>query len=152
MDEEGAARPLKYFRARADGRRDNAEEWQATIDFVGSHGQSLDWIGAGDPGTMICWRAAKSERAASVGTSPTETGPTEHDQHLATAYRRMEDQVCDLERMGEIAETQVMEWVGDKDDVRALELANFAAQHLADMLRQFKTKYQESFQANRNAE
>ena len=48
-DEEAAGRVLKYFR---DGAPDNEDEWTATIEFIGRHGQSLDWVFYGDPGTM----------------------------------------------------------------------------------------------------
>ena len=54
IDEEAAERTLRYFRSQAAGQPDNEEEWQAAIDFIGSHGQSFDWILAGNPGGMIC--------------------------------------------------------------------------------------------------
>jgi hypothetical protein len=39
---------------------------RATVEFIGSHGLSLDWILAGDVRRMIAHRAANSERAASL--------------------------------------------------------------------------------------
>jgi hypothetical protein len=36
----------------------------------------------------------------------------------------------------------VTEWVCDKDDVRRMELANFAVNHLSDMLDAFKDGYE----------
>jgi hypothetical protein len=62
-DEEAAARTLQYFRACAAGL-DDEEEWGATIEFFGVHGQSFDWIFCGDPVTMIHGMAAHSHRAA----------------------------------------------------------------------------------------
>jgi hypothetical protein len=53
----------------------------------------------------------------------------------------LEEEVSDLERMGAIADRLVMEWVCDKDNVRCMEFANFASNHLADMLRAFKDGY-----------
>jgi hypothetical protein len=53
VHEEGAERVLRYFRSQAAGEPDNAEEWQAIIDFFCSHGQSLDWILSGDPCGLI---------------------------------------------------------------------------------------------------
>ena len=43
--------------------------------------------------------------------------------------------------MGEITEGLVADWCQDVTNERCLELANFAVQHLADMLREFKTSY-----------
>jgi hypothetical protein len=63
MDEEAAERTLQYFRSQAEGQPENDEEWQAAVDFIGSHGQSLDWILRGEPGVMICGAASQSDRA-----------------------------------------------------------------------------------------
>jgi len=43
--------------------------------------------------------------------------------------------------MGATADRLVIEWVCDKDNVRCMEFANFASNHLADMLRAFKDGY-----------
>jgi hypothetical protein len=59
----------------------------------------------------------------------------------AKAFRNLEYKVCDIDRMGEITERLVADWCQDVTDVRCLELANFAVQHLADMLHEFKTSY-----------
>ena len=50
--------------------------------------------------------------------------------------------VGNLQRMGTIADRLVTEWVCDKDDVRRMELANFAVNHLSDMLDAFKDGYE----------
>jgi hypothetical protein len=60
LDEEGAARTLRYFRHCADGGRDNMAEWGAATDFLYRNGQSLDWVILGNPGGMICHAAAQS--------------------------------------------------------------------------------------------
>ena len=60
LDEEAAARMLRYFRRKAAGAPDNDQEWQAVVAFCGEHGQSLDWIVQGDPAGMICSAAART--------------------------------------------------------------------------------------------
>jgi hypothetical protein len=47
MNEAGAERALRYFRA---GCPDDDEEWGATLFFISSHGLSHDWISRGDLG------------------------------------------------------------------------------------------------------
>ncbi|MET4242707.1 hypothetical protein [Bradyrhizobium sp. RT10b] len=59
----------------------------------------------------------------------------------AKAFRNLEGDVCDIDRMGEITERLVADWCQDVTHERSLELANFAVQHLADMLREFKKGY-----------
>lgn len=63
------------------------------------------------------------------------------DKLQAKAFRNLEDKVCDIDRMGEITERLVADWCQEVTNERCLELANFAVQHLADMLREFKTSY-----------
>ena len=63
LDEERAERTLQYFRSRAAGSPDDDEEWGRVVEFVHHHGQSLDWIIAGDPGRMICRGAGQSAQA-----------------------------------------------------------------------------------------
>ena len=63
------------------------------------------------------------------------------EKRHAKAFRELEDKVCDIDRMGEITEHLVADWCQDVTNGRSLELANFAVQHLADMLREFKTSY-----------
>lgn len=59
----------------------------------------------------------------------------------AQAFRDLEEKVQDLDRMGEITEELVADWCQEVTNERCLELANFAVQHLADMLREFKKSY-----------
>ncbi|MCK1672785.1 hypothetical protein [Bradyrhizobium sp. 150] len=63
------------------------------------------------------------------------------DKLQARAFRDLECKVCDLDRMGEITERLVADWCQEVTNERCLELANFAVQHLADMLREFRTNY-----------
>jgi hypothetical protein len=82
VDEQAAARSLQYFRSRAAGRPDDGDEWMATVQFIGSHGQSLDWVVGGDPGGMICAGASRSSRA-SVGDDPIFAVIAEHHAIMA---------------------------------------------------------------------
>ncbi len=52
MDEVGAERALRYFRAGCP--EDQEEEWHATVMFISSHGLSSDWICDGDVAPMMC--------------------------------------------------------------------------------------------------
>jgi hypothetical protein len=63
IDDEAAERALEYSRQYAKDGSDPDEGRQATIDFVCSHGQSLDWAFGGDVGGMIC-RGAKHLRTS----------------------------------------------------------------------------------------
>jgi hypothetical protein len=68
LDEPAAERMLQYFRRQADGapEDDQDPEWEAAIAFFFDHGQSLDWILVGNPGSMICGAAARSARAKEI--------------------------------------------------------------------------------------
>jgi hypothetical protein len=67
MDESGAERALRYFRA---GCPDDDEEWVAALSFISKHSLSLDWICDGDVGPMICTLASRSKRAAMIAGTP----------------------------------------------------------------------------------
>ena len=58
IDDEAAERALEFARQYAKDGTETDEGSEAAIDFVGSHGQSLDWVFYGDVGGMIC-RGAK---------------------------------------------------------------------------------------------
>jgi hypothetical protein len=61
------------------------------------------------------------------------------------AFRDMEGEVCDLERMGDIARGLIMECAARADRLRELELAVFAVWQLAKMTREFKESYQKRY-------
>lgn len=63
MDEEAAAAAMDYFQRMARGEPEDDDAFSRAIDFICSHGQSLDWIFRDNPGVMICVMAAHSERA-----------------------------------------------------------------------------------------
>src|SRR5258705_11317187 len=76
MDEDGAARTLAYFWRYVEGPpfkdedEDTTEFHEGVVKFVGSHGQSLDWILDGDPSSMICMLAALSNRSRGALSPP----------------------------------------------------------------------------------
>ena len=57
------------------------------------------------------------------------------------AFRDLEGGVCDLERMGQIAQDLIVQCVAGEDGYRDLELSTFAVTQLAKMLRDFKDRY-----------
>jgi hypothetical protein len=63
------------------------------------------------------------------------------DRRFAEAFRDLEGGVCDLERMGAIAQYLIMECAARPDHLRQLELATFAVWQLAKMTREFKDSY-----------
>jgi hypothetical protein len=66
IDAAAAKRALAYVRRYAKDGSDPDDGRAAAINFFCSHGQSLDWVLAGDIRGMICGLAKHSERAAEV--------------------------------------------------------------------------------------
>jgi hypothetical protein len=66
---------------------------------------------------------------------------SEIDKLHSEAFRDLEGEVCDLERMGDIARSLIMECAAREDSFRQLELAVFAVWQLAKMTREFKEGY-----------
>jgi hypothetical protein len=66
---------------------------------------------------------------------------TDSYQHHAQAFRDLEGAVCDLERMGAIAQDLTTQCAAREDGLRELELATFAVWQLAKMTREFKEGY-----------
>ena len=63
------------------------------------------------------------------------------DEVQGRAFRDLEGEVCDLERMGQIAQDLIVQCVAREDGYRELELSTFAVTELAKMLRDFKCRY-----------
>ena len=57
------------------------------------------------------------------------------------AFRDMEGEVCDLDRMGEIARDLIIQCAAREDSLHDLELATFAVWQLAKMLKEFRASY-----------
>jgi hypothetical protein len=66
---------------------------------------------------------------------------SEIDKLHSEAFRDLEGDVCDLERMGQIAEDLIVQCVAKQEGYRELELSTFAVTQLAKMLRDFKDQY-----------
>ena len=86
-------------------------------------------------------------RAAGGALSPKEAAASEavpasdgNEVH-AQAFRDLEGDVCDLERMGHIARELMMECSAREDGLRPLELATFAVWQLAKMTQEFRESY-----------
>jgi len=65
----------------------------------------------------------------------------DEDEVHAQAFCDLEGEVCDLERMGQIAQDLIMQCVAREEGYRELELSSFAVMELAKMLRNFKDRY-----------
>ncbi len=63
------------------------------------------------------------------------------DKLHSEAFRDLEGEVCDLERMGQIAQDLIVQCVAREDGYRELELSSFAVTQMAKMLRDFKDRY-----------
>jgi hypothetical protein len=63
------------------------------------------------------------------------------DRPHAEAFRDLEPEVCDLERMGDLAQDRIMQCAAREDSLRKLELAAFAVLQLARMTRDFRDSY-----------
>jgi hypothetical protein len=75
------------------------------------------------------------------GASPDRALNDDGDRRFAEAFRDLEGEACDLERMGDIAQGLIMECAAREDSLRQLELAVFAVWQLAKMTREFKENY-----------
>jgi hypothetical protein len=81
------------------------------------------------------------------GVMPTSEVHTERDDNKihAEAFRDIEGEVCDLDRMGEIAQNLIMNCAAKEDSLHDLELATFAVWQLAKMTKEFRTNYQKRY-------
>jgi hypothetical protein len=68
--------------------------------------------------------------------------PVYIDKLHSAAFRDLESEVSDLDRMGEIARNLIMNCAAREDSFHDLELATFAVCQLAKMANEFKTNYQ----------
>ncbi len=75
---------------------------------------------------------------------PAADRPITEDQQTklhSEAFRDLEGEVCDLDRMGEIANDLIMNCSAREDGFHNLELATFAVWQLAKMLKEFRGNY-----------
>jgi len=90
-------------------------------------------------------------KATRVHSTPRTDSPDERaksEKRFTSAFMNLEGEVCDLDRMGEIAEHLVLEWleISGYSAPRKAELATCAVQQLARLLKEFKTKYFDAFE------
>jgi hypothetical protein len=78
-------------------------------------------------------------------TASIEAEPKSRDDLFAQAFRDMEGEVCDLDRMGEIAQNLIMNCAAREDGLHDLELATFAVWQLAKMAKEFRANYQKRY-------
>jgi hypothetical protein len=81
------------------------------------------------------------------GAMPTPEIHTKRDDNKvhAEAFRDIEGEVCDLDRMGEIARDLIMNCAAKEDSFHDLELATFAVWQLAKMAKEFRDNYQKRY-------
>ena len=60
MDRGAAKRAVEYCQRRAAGADEDTDAEAEIIEFLGKHGQSLDWVFRGDPTGMICKLASNT--------------------------------------------------------------------------------------------
>jgi hypothetical protein len=85
----------------------------------------------------------KTKRARSTPQLGSSNEPSKRDSHFASCFKDLEDEVHDLDRMAEIADHLVMDWIEQtgSSPLRQAELATCAVQQLHRLLKEFKTKY-----------
>jgi hypothetical protein len=81
------------------------------------------------------------------GAMPTSEVHTQRDDNAvhAEAFRDLEGEVCDLDRMGEIAQNLIMNCAAEGDAFHDLELAVFAVWQMAKMAKEFRANYQKRY-------
>jgi hypothetical protein len=84
--------------------------------------------------------------------TPANCSIDDEDLRHAKAFCDLEGRVCDLERMGDIARSLIMECAAREDSLRQLELAVFAVWQLAKMTREFKADYFAAYHGERDIE
>jgi hypothetical protein len=88
-----------------------------------------------------------NHRGAALPTRPiTEQ---EVNKLHSEAFRDLEGEVCDLDRMGEIAQDLIMNCAAKEDSFHDLELAAFAVGQLAKMAKEFRTNYEKRWHGER---
>ena len=84
------------------------------------------------------------EFPGTILASEVHTERDDNEVH-AEAFRDIEGEVCDLDRMGEIAQNLIMNCAAKEDSFHDLELATFAVWQLAKMAKEFRANYQKRY-------
>jgi hypothetical protein len=94
-------------------------------------------------------------KAKRVHSTPRKTAPkiqqkvavNVEETSLDLAYRRLEDRICDLDRLCEITLNLVHESNGNPEDLQRGALAATIAEITQDRMREFKTTYYDWYHA-----
>jgi hypothetical protein len=91
----------------------------------------------------LIWGAVMSEVVRFPGVEAPPQGYSKNHVDTAhwEAFRDMEGEICDLDRMGEITRDLITQCAAREDSLHELELATFAVWQLAKMLKEFKANY-----------
>jgi len=138
MDERASARALEYFRTSAVNGLDDDELRRAAIEFLVSHGQSLDWVFCGNPIGMICGLATASQRASALVKKPLKERLTmSSEERLWAAYgvfERAHEKMTSLDtadaRAGSLGIATSKQRAAHKKWERALDAADKAAKRV----------------------
>jgi hypothetical protein len=93
----------------------------------------------------------KTKRARNTPQPALSDEPLKSDRHFASCFRDLEDEVHDLDRMGDIADRLVMDWIEEAGSppLRQAELAVCAVQQLHRLVNEFKTKYYRAWKTDK---
>lgn len=105
LDEEQAAAALKYLRYRVQGG-ENEDEDYAPIAFLLDHGQSLDWVFANDPSSLILKLAKHAQTKCEQMQDDPIFAAIECHREACRVYRRASANSC---RLAERSEVQMAE-------------------------------------------
>jgi len=86
---------------------------------------------------------AKADRVHSTPRTDSSDQPSKSDTHFASSFMDLESEVHDLDRIADIADRLVMDWIEEAGSppLRQAELATCAVQQLHRLVNEFKTKY-----------
>ena len=141
VDETAADQALGFFKRRANGdRTDDVAGEQSAIDFIRSHGGSLDWVFDGDLEGLLAYRASHSTRAASIAfeADPLIAAIEAHDA-AAIAFDNVLDAKNELEETllsqeGNISCCDDPRWIeAEEGEINASELMDRRATEILDM-------------------
>jgi hypothetical protein len=93
----------------------------------------------------------KAKRARNTPQPALCDEPSKSDRHFASCFKDLEDEIPDLDRMAEIADHLVMDWIEQtgSSPLRQAELAVCAVQQLHRLLNEFKTKYYHAWETDK---
>jgi hypothetical protein len=102
--------------------------------------------------TPIRSRRAVLAGAVSVARTAPEFPNEEFKERLAQAFRDMEGQICDLDRMSEIADRLTGGWLEESgaSPPREAELAVCAVEQVSKAMKEFRENYYRAYEGARS--